>query len=629
MPSFMVPGGMKDSFGEDALQPQSTSGEVLESEATSTAANLPSVKLLDDMARSYANGMPAYQGDGIYVQPGLAGNDIQDKDTINQDNPLVKATGPMSASAAASIQSSREGEANRQSLLQRAPDSFALSALKIGVGLGTSFLDPINLTAGMLPVFPEAWQAASIVGRVGQGLVEGGVAQASLEPLQYGLDKADGEDYDGMAALQRVAFGAGMGGILHGLFGRAPQPTETAAITKSGLADMLEGRPVDVAPLADHLEASAAAERLQTWAERDQRALAESDALGQSRLEPTPDLTTEISASADRVAFLRASEDALSTDLEATAARSRVESLDPETSARVSDIDQELATVIPKKRRADLNSERTSLVEGERPQLSAPDDANLEQGRTNAEAAGLQAELDRTTAARTDAEASHADLLARDQANADAADAARTSLDRSTRIRQAALDGQRAIAQNGMEREVRRFASRIGTRLEDGEATHIAKELQGATAEELPDVLANRLNDLGKRSRLPDLVAASTDPTTALPNALAQLRQHASDAASQAVTRKLGPYTDPRLKAYEDRDAAFAKTAPAVLGGDLDRQLTEATQQVQQLERATASLVDPGEPSPEFAVANAVAAKYEAWGKAADRAAMCIATRGV
>lgn len=172
----------------------------------------------------------------------------------------------------------RQDEAARRSALMRSPSGLGPTAVKIGIGLAVSMLDPLNIASAFIPVVGPA-RYASMLARAGStagraavrlrvGAVEGAVGAALLEPLVYGLSKDLQDDYTLRDSLVNIAFGTVLGGGLHagaGLvgdmvskrYGRTSmpaimeqvQPEVRQAALRTSVAQMVEGKPVDIQPL--------------------------------------------------------------------------------------------------------------------------------------------------------------------------------------------------------------------------------------------------------------------------------------------------------------------------------------------------------------------------------------------
>lgn len=94
------------------------------------------------------------------------------------------------------------------------------------LGGGTEFLtqaaDPLNIASAFIPVVGEARYAA-MAARMGRlpaalakGAAEGAVGQGLLEPLQIADRRQMGDDYTMLDTLTNLAFGGGLGVVLHG-----------------------------------------------------------------------------------------------------------------------------------------------------------------------------------------------------------------------------------------------------------------------------------------------------------------------------------------------------------------------------------------------------------------------------
>lgn len=123
----------------------------------------------------------------------------------------------------------KQEELARQTVMSMGKDGFAAGAASIGAGFGASLLDPIGLAAGFVPVIGPARYAgllarqASTAGRLavraGTGAAEGAVATALLEPLILSTTADRQADYDLYDSFANLAFGAVLGGGIHGVGG--------------------------------------------------------------------------------------------------------------------------------------------------------------------------------------------------------------------------------------------------------------------------------------------------------------------------------------------------------------------------------------------------------------------------
>lgn len=112
-------------------------------------------------------------------------------------------------------------ELRLQSIRDRSPGGALQMLGSFGAGFAGSALDPINIASAFVPVVGAtrmaAWSAAWGVNRarLAKGAVEGAVGAAVVEPLTFGVARAEQADYDALDSLLNVTFGAALGGGLH------------------------------------------------------------------------------------------------------------------------------------------------------------------------------------------------------------------------------------------------------------------------------------------------------------------------------------------------------------------------------------------------------------------------------
>lgn len=194
--------------------------------------------------------------------------------------PGLRFDRPVSESVAAALRDGREAEQRRQAIIARRGDGMATSAVGRGVvSFATAMLDPINIGAALIPFVGEARMMQLLgttsltVARAASGAVGGAAGMAVLEPLEWGLSRAEFNDRTMTETLASIAFGTVLGGGLHvagGAIGDkirggppswAPKPTpvERAVaeappvvrelMLRGAVAAVAEGRPVHVAPV--------------------------------------------------------------------------------------------------------------------------------------------------------------------------------------------------------------------------------------------------------------------------------------------------------------------------------------------------------------------------------------------
>mgnify|MGYP003632599946 FL=1 len=123
----------------------------------------------------------------------------------------------------------KKEENERQSIMQRGPEGswnpfsggFYVGAAKLAVGIGGSFLDPINIGASFIPVFGQARFAAIAArtslrtARVAKGAVEGSFGAAIVEPIVYSSAQRVQADYSLVDSFMNIGFGTILGTGLH------------------------------------------------------------------------------------------------------------------------------------------------------------------------------------------------------------------------------------------------------------------------------------------------------------------------------------------------------------------------------------------------------------------------------
>lgn len=584
-----ITGPLPDDVALQGTPFETTPGEVQSANVGNVWNALPVVRETNAFTRSTL-ARQAVQQAGPAVDPRSAGSDADAASAERGDGPdttqvqpedankrlppgMTPFSHPVSQGTLDSMVQDHQEASQRADVIARNGNSILSGGLaRFGVGALVSLADPLNDVAMMLPVAPEAWiagkmaTAGGIFGRAGiraaEGGAQGALGMAALQPLEYGQDIEDHTAWSLGEALQNVAFGAALGAgghaLLGGLFGErvAALPAETrAAALHVGLADVMADRPVGVSDLLDHGEATAAADRLEKF---QATRLASEPAL-----EPdvsTLDRGTVIADHEASLASLRSQADELRGENEALRTKAITGGMDAETAARLDDVQHELGQTIPKARRAALEQERTMLLEGRGNIDVTPLD--LEGARTQSQIQATTAIMARTTQAIAKTEADLAEAVARDATAQADAQAARVSADRTTRIQQARVDSRENMLQSLMEREVRKYADRIGVgTLEPGEAATIAREIRTAQPGEVRDTIASHLNALARRTSRPDVRGAINEMAPS-GTPIKSLRAEANGAARDMATKRMNPTADPDIAATEKANDAAISRAP-------------------------------------------------------------------
>ena len=191
---------------------------------------------------------------------------------------------------ASDLYQAKHSDILRQDNLSRSTVGGVASTL---AGFAGGIADPTNLAASFIPGVGEANAARmlgtgiaeNVAGRLAvraiAGASQGAVGQAALEPLNYALDQHEQQDWTMGQALRDMAFGTVLGGGLHTTFStisdlrgkplpewtspasrateaqvEAATPQARQDAVQAGVAQVMEDRPVDVAPVFDANEAA-------------------------------------------------------------------------------------------------------------------------------------------------------------------------------------------------------------------------------------------------------------------------------------------------------------------------------------------------------------------------------------
>lgn len=120
-------------------------------------------------------------------------------------------------------------ERRRQEVFGQAEGGVGQGAARLGIALGTSLIDPLNVATAFIPVIGEA-RYTSLLARAGSplaragvragvGAVEGMAGAALIEPIIAGSRRYEQADYDMADSLLNVAFGGVFGSGLHSVGG--------------------------------------------------------------------------------------------------------------------------------------------------------------------------------------------------------------------------------------------------------------------------------------------------------------------------------------------------------------------------------------------------------------------------
>lgn len=291
-------GSLQDGVASQAAEQQltqTTPEEVLGATAGAAFDSLPTVSLLRQQQRYNESGPDTPFGGAI--DPRNPGSDVDamaaergpapTRVTLQPDeaNAKAKAAGaqvtfdkPIADATAQSVIDDHVTAQQRADVIARNGNSILSGQVgRFVTSSLVSLADPINLTAMMIPVAPEAfvaeklaaaasvWERAAIRGAA--GAANGAVGMAALEPLTYAMSKSDYNDWSAGDALRNIFIGAALGAgghmLMGGLFGREHlDPNTSMEATRAAIAQAADGRPVDVADLARAGELNARADAI-------------------------------------------------------------------------------------------------------------------------------------------------------------------------------------------------------------------------------------------------------------------------------------------------------------------------------------------------------------------------------
>jgi hypothetical protein len=188
-------------------------------------------------------------------------------------------TNDLPNSVAQSMYDAKRAELARESVAARRPAGFWSGAATLGSEFAAGALDPGNVAAALIPGVGEDFIAAKlgegVIGRLAVGAVRGVSQTAPLAAGSYALSQSEQGDMTAWDAMKNVAFGGILGGGLHAMLGgvgdaispfksnpaRMASGVDAAAtaladaplsirqaVLGTSIAQLVEGRPVEVAP---------------------------------------------------------------------------------------------------------------------------------------------------------------------------------------------------------------------------------------------------------------------------------------------------------------------------------------------------------------------------------------------
>ena len=518
---------------------------------------------------------------------------------------------------------------------------------QFSTGIAASLLDPFSVAAAFVPGVGEeraaqlfggaAFDALSAAGRAGARVVAGAssglLGTAALQPVEGLLANQEKADFTMTDALRNIAFGTVLGGGLHvvggavgdRLTGRYANPISQAledagpetreTLLRGAIAQLAEGRQVDVGSAFDAISAGKARDDLIAFGQSQQRIEADTNAaLDRAGGLEADAATRKAIADSAQARLMSLQNDARQLQTDLGAAKDAADFYaDPTTADRLAAIQTELGgRAVPAVRRAQLEAEQTMLTEGS--QLS-PDQMQLEQARSEAEARALASELLRNQQAQQ----AEAGRLGTAQGEGAAFD---TQGVRALQISASRLSSRQAVLEGVTARSVRQLAARLGVGLDEGEDTQFARQIllastkgNGASTRAVADVIKT----LGERRQ---------DIESPVP-------MRPGETPVAAATRLAAPLDTMQRSATQDMlDAAKKSYQPSADQVRISRIADEAARDLrpdtQRLESHIAELEAAGDPSVpadarESAAARDLTDAADARAAALEQAATCVA----
>ena len=183
---------------------------------------------------------------------------------------------PMPEGVAKLLGQEKADQIDRESVISRFQNAHSWP-VNLGTGIAAFLMDPMNLATSFIPGVGEESVAtrlgggflARTAGRVTAGGAAGAIAQAPLTAVSYGASREDLSDYSLRDAFRDLVYSAAGGAIFHAGLGslgdiigkKAPlAPPEAKPILeapasvkydamKTAVAQIVDGRPVDVLPV--------------------------------------------------------------------------------------------------------------------------------------------------------------------------------------------------------------------------------------------------------------------------------------------------------------------------------------------------------------------------------------------
>jgi hypothetical protein len=508
-------------------------------------------------------------------------------------------TSPVSERVAQDIHEHHRANIQREDIIRRRGEEVGGG---VGAGITASllagFLDPLNVASAFIPVAGQA----NIARMLGAGAARGALGRAAVrgiegaagglvgglatEPLNAFLSMQDYDDYTMGQFIANLAIGTALGAGINAGVGQlrdrsglppwSPEMQQGARVQT--LAALVEGEPVRAGEAMEFVAARDAVNDLRKWQAENAKRVAEVDDLMR---------TAASKEDVQRTAQTRLSE------VQAESARIRAEladlnsrlteyGIDPITQDRLGAIDAELGRTIPAKRRADLEAERTMLLEGR--DLDADAAVTLDNTRTEAQIAGLSAAEKRAERAVR--------LM---EANARRAEAAAEAAGTLLQKRAAVLASQQDMLQELTERTLRQAAQaqdirvtprgqtpapeRFDAQIAGDDIAAAASRILRASPDTVDQVIAQEVDTLTFG------ISGTPFPRAEMPPLMSMERmQRTMDVLDASRARAAAALTAPPPPEARPSDVEVAR-APKV-ESDIEKQIAEAEKSAAEVEQA-------------------------------------------
>jgi hypothetical protein len=624
MTGFFTEGEIGNSLAEaeGTARIPATTGEVLGAQFSQSFAENPASRLFRFVQRN----LEAYP---ITMSPEEANQEYGIQGRLSFDEPVSRTT-------ARDLNEHHMNSIIREDVIARRQGGISTGGVaRFGAGLAAAIIDPLNIASAFIPGVREARIAAALgAGAAGAGgratvralagASSGFLGAAALEPLNYFLAQKDKDDYDMGDVLTNLAFGTILGGGLNTAIGVVRDrrglppwsPEMHEAAFRQAVSAVAEGRPVSAAAAMEFTAARTARRELENWYSSQARVADEADR-AMAKLDTA---SQRVAAERERLDVLREQAQQIRDELAEARSRLTQAGIDPETTARLAEIDAELSGAIPRARRLALEQERTMLMEGR--DWTADD---LEAGRTQAEIQGLEA-----VQARAARQVSLAEGRLAKAAQAE------NKAEGIFNAQSAALAAREGIVRDLIARSIRRLAGELGVRLEDGEAAELASRAATASPASYRGVMDDIIKTLSNKAPMgPYLPEQVFTPPGAVVMERASAALRAREAsAERTLADNLRGSPDPDIVAA-DRSAALLKAETPAVEGSVADDIAQAEKSVTELSdilrRADKAFADaeiaagrqPPKPDPELAIADELAKEGEALSRAYEAAAVC------